>query len=347
MKKSLIRRRCAALALAVCLAFPLAGCRSASSPSQAAEPPVLSDTLRPVPYRFGVGYSGEGYTEVFTRWRDLVLEDTGGNVELELFGSNILGEGKDMLRAVKRGTLSIMASSTSVHTELVEDAAVMDVPACFEEYVQPYTVYGGAFFDALNACYREKGLELLYLQTGEPWIIATKHPVEQLSALDHMHLRTSGSLYHDRLYEAMGMTCVDNVGLAGIPYLLEEGRAEGIETTYAILRSEALTESLSYALEAPLFVMSSAVVMNREAWDLLPGEYQEIVRSRLRELLSQRVEAARNGVQLPVQVRVLTPEDRSLLREIAAPLLEEISRRVGKDLLESLREENLGSQRRD
>ena len=339
-------QRAAALALAVSLVLSLGGCRSSREPTQPTEPAV-TDAPRPAPYRFGVGYSGEGYTAVFTRWRELVLEDTDGNVELELFGNNILGEGKDMLRAVERGTLSIMASSTSVHTELVADAAVMDVPACFEEYVQPYTVYDGPFFDALNESYREQGLELLYLQTGEPWVIATRSPVERLAALEGLRLRTSGSLYHDRLYEALGMTCVSNVGLAGIPYLLEEGRADGIETTFAILRSESLTDSLPYALEAPLFVMSSAVVMNREAWDRLPGEYQQILRSRLRELLSQRVEAARNGGQLPVQVRVLTQEDRQLLRESAAPLLEEISQRVGEDLLSSLRKENLGSREPD
>ena len=66
-----------------------------------------------------------------------------------------------MVKAAQRGTLSIAASSTSVCTSIIPEAAILDIPACFTAYIQPFRVYDGKFFDALNHAYREQGLELL------------------------------------------------------------------------------------------------------------------------------------------------------------------------------------------
>ena len=95
---------------AAALLLFLSGCAPASLPpaqSQHAASDLIQE--QSVPYQFGVGYSGSGYTQSFEEWRDLVLEDTHGNVELVLYGENVLGEGENMVKAAQRGTLSIAA----------------------------------------------------------------------------------------------------------------------------------------------------------------------------------------------------------------------------------------------
>ena len=116
---------------AAALLLFLSGCAPASLPpaqSQHAASDLIQE--QSVPYQFGVGYSGSGYTQSFEEWRDLVLEDTHGNVELVLYGENVLGEGENMVKAAQRGTLSIAASSTSVCTSIIPEAAILDIPAC-------------------------------------------------------------------------------------------------------------------------------------------------------------------------------------------------------------------------
>ena len=226
---------------AAALLLFLSGCAPASLPpaqSQHAASDLIQE--QSVPYQFGVGYSGSGYTQSFEEWRDLVLEDTHGNVELVLYGENVLGEGENMVKAAQRGTLSIAASSTSVCTSIIPEAAILDIPACFTAYIQPFRVYDGKFFDALNHAYREQGLELLYLRTGEPWIISSTAPITSLEQLRGLRLRTSGSFYHNQLYDALGVQRIENVGLSGLEYILEENGIDAIETTYTILRSQNL-----------------------------------------------------------------------------------------------------------
>ena len=88
----------------------LTGC-AASRPQQAdgSDSAAQSAQEQRPPYQFGVGYSGTGYTSAFQQWRDLVLEDTQGNLELVLYGENVLGEGDSMVKAAQQGTLSIAA----------------------------------------------------------------------------------------------------------------------------------------------------------------------------------------------------------------------------------------------
>ena len=65
---------------------------------------------------------------------------------------------------------------------------------------------------------------------------------------------------------------------------MEENGIDAIETTYTILRSQNLLQLQPYALRGPLFVMSSAIVMNYDAFHTLPSDYQEVLKSRLSQI---------------------------------------------------------------
>ena len=318
--------------------FLLAGCTAGSEGSVPAE--WETETEHTAPYRFAVGYSGSGYTEALQQWKELVAEDTQNNVELLLYGDNVLGEGKEMLQAVQRGTLSIMASSTSVHTQVVPEASVLDIPACFPEYSQAFRIYEGAFFETLNQYYQEQGLELLLLRTGEPWIISSVEPVTSLEQLKNFRLRTSGSAYHNRLYDFLGVQCIEDVGLSGLAYILDENGVDGIETTYTILRSQELLDIQPYALRGPMFVMSSAIVMNYDVFHAMPQEYQDSLKGRLREILAQRQNEASTQSEDRIHIQDLDQRDQELLRQLAAPIRDEILAAVDDALAQALLEEN-------
>lgn len=334
------KKQFAALAVLL-LAAVLIGCGAKKEPEHTVTVTVSEKEERPAaPYRFGVGYSGSGYTAAFTEWSERVLEATDGNVEIVLFGDNKLGDGQTMLKAVRAGTLSVMASSTSVQTDIVPEAAVMDIPACFEGYSVPFVYYEGDFFREMNTRYNMHGLELLYIATGEPWIISSAHPIGSLDALKGFRLRTSGSSFHNRLYDALGIRCVDNVELSGLAYIIGENRVDGIETTARILRSQELTAVQPYALELPVFVMSSAIVMNRDAYLSLPAEYRDVLKSTLGDILVKRFNSVDDAESGPV-TETLSGEDIRQLRVLAEPLYDEIVKVTDRTLREALKKENL------
>ncbi len=319
----------------------LSGCGHSQSeaplePAQSTAPSSLEQTP---PYQFGVGYSGTGYTSAFEEWRDLVWEDTQGNLELVLYGENVLGEGESMVKAAQQGTLSIAASSTSVCTSIVPEAAILDIPACFPEYCQPFQIYDGVFFEALNHYYNDKGLELLYLRTGEPWIISSVTPITSLTQLNGLRLRTSGSDYHNKLYDALGVQRVENVGLSALAYILDENGVDAIETTYTILNSQELLGVQHYALRGPIFVMSSAIVMNYDAFHSLPSDYQDSLKTRLSEILGQKQAEISTQDTSGLEIADLSPEDLALLRQLSTPMVEEILSSLDDSLVHALKTE--------
>ena len=175
---------------------------------------------------------------------------------------------------------------------------------------------------------------------SEPWIISSTAPITSLEQLRGLRLRTSGSFYHNQLYDALGVQRIENVGLSGLEYILEENGIDAIETTYTILRSQNLLQLQPYALRGPLFVMSSAIVMNYDAFHTLPSDYQEVLKSRLSQILNQRQAEVSTQQTSELQIHDLTPKDQATLQQLAEPLLEEILGSVDQSLVQALLLEN-------
>lgn len=293
-------------------------------------------------FRFGIGFSGDGYAVFLKDWKEKVFQETGGDVELELFGGNILGAGSAMCRAVQKGTLSVVATSTSATTDIVPEAAIMDIPGCFPAYSVPHRIYSGEFFEKLNECYEAQGLELLGLRTGEPWIISSGRKTEHLSELRGKTVRTSGSRWHNRLYDALGMKRVEDISLGGLTYLLDDGKVDGIETTYEILRTQGLVEKQPYGLNVPFFHMSSSITMNLEAYESLPDEYRKVLKNTLLELMTKEEERMAETVPDGMEFVSFGREDMETLKEAAEPIRKEILDLVDEELKEAFLKENAG-----
>ena len=88
---------------------------------------------------------------------------------------------------------------------------------------------------------------------------------------------------------------------------------------YTILRSQNLLQLQPYALRGPLFVMSSAIVMNYDAFHTLPSDYQEVLKSRLSQILNQRQAEVSTQQTSELQIHDLTPKDQETLQQLAEP----------------------------
>ena len=94
-----------------------------------------------------------------------------------------------------------------------------------------------------------------------------------------------------------------------------------------------------YALSAPLFVMSSAIVMNYDAYHSLPSDYQQILKSCLLETLTQEQSEISSQDDSGLELSHLSQEDQETLRALATPLLNEILETVDPELVQALQEE--------
>ena len=296
-------------------------------------------------YRLGIGFSSPGSNEMFEAWKKAVENETGGDLVIELFGENTLGTGSEMLKAVQKGTLSIVFTSTSVCTQIVPETAVLDIPLCFPEYSRPYFSFKGEFFERMNLCFNKRGLELMDLRTGDGWTISSAEKIGSLADLDGKRIRTSGNaVLHNKLYNELGISCVDGINLGGIGYVIDEGEIDGIEATYPMLDERNLFEKQPYIYEINLFTMCSAVVINRDVFMGLPEKYREIMKRTLAEVRDAedaQKPGAKEAMEAGVTITRVSDGDAERLREAAAPMKDAILERVDESLAEALKKELL------
>ena len=141
-------------------------------------------------YQFSVAFNGNSYSKKVYQAAANIEKRTNGDVKLIIFPDAQMGTTKEMIRAVQNGTLSITVTSTSSFQPLVPQAAVINIPACYTQYVQPYISYDGEFYNQFNKCFNKAGFELLVQESSGYRLLTSASSITSLEQLKGLRIRT-------------------------------------------------------------------------------------------------------------------------------------------------------------
>ena len=117
-------------------------------------------------------------------------------------------------------------------------------------------------------------VKILTLFTCPPADFMTSKPVRTLKDLKGMELRVSGT----------GVDVVKNLGGIPIampqsetPEAIQKGIVKGIVSSMEVLKDMNYAAYCPYATDTSLFIVSFAVVMNREKWNALPADVKKVM----------------------------------------------------------------------
>src|SRR5699024_8179752 len=108
---------------------------------------------------------------------------------------------------------------------------------------------------------------------AEPASIHTLSPVSNLADLKGKQLSAPGSLAY--IYEEMGAAPVA-MPISESQEALQTGVIEGMISSREVFKDFKI-ESLEYTTDYPLSLVSFVGVMNKDVWDSLPAEVQEVI----------------------------------------------------------------------
>lgn len=324
----------------------LCGCMRASDlPSF--EPPV-EEASQPPPkekqatYQFSVAFNGNSYSKKVYQAAANIEKRTNGDMKLVIFPDAQMGTTNEMIRAVQNGTLSITVTNTSSFQSLVPQAAVINIPACYTQYVQPYISYDGEFYNQFNKCFNKAGFELLVQESSGYRLLTSASSITSLEQLKGLRIRTLDNRFHVRLWELLGAQPYQNIEWNDLYYALQEGVVEAQDNPLEIIRMGRLQDIHPYALNGPFFVTYNSLAMNKKAYDLLPTDYQKILKEELYTAMAENTTRMRKN---PIEVYGLTinslsKDDQELLKTLLLPMLDEIEKEAGSDLTQALIAEN-------
>lgn len=204
------------------------------------------------------------------RWAKELEKRTNGKVKVQTFPGGTLLPAKNIMDGVIAGTADIGNFAMSYQPGRFPVSEAVDLPIGFTSA----KVASLVLYDLIEK-YHPKEFEkvkILTLFTCPPTAFMTNRPVRSLKDLQGLELRVSGT----------GADVVKRLGGIPIampqsetPEAIQRGVVKGIVSSMEILKDFNFAAYCPYATEANLFVVSFAVVMNREKWNALPADVRK------------------------------------------------------------------------
>ena len=212
-------------------------------------------------------------------WKKRLEERTDGKVEVELFPGGALLEANNMYDGVANGTADIGLTSTSYEPGRFPLLAISDMPSGYANARSASHVTA----DLVEKYPPEvlKDFRIITTFATEPAYIQSKKPITSLKDLKGKQLRIAGAL--TPIMEELGAAPV-GMSQAEVPEALQTGIVEGYVSSREILKDAKLAEMVGYVTNYPLALNTFIAVMNKDTWDSLPEDVQQVIDELNREM---------------------------------------------------------------
>ena len=283
------------------------------------------------------------------RWKEEVEKRTGGRVKIRTYPGGTLLGAKEIYDGVVGGTADIGNFAMSYQPGRFPVSEAADLPHFFPSS----KVASMKLARMLEQENPEEFAEVKVLTafTCPPGVIMSSNPVGDVTDLKHASLRSSGtSLDALKLLGAAPIAMPQS----DVPDALHKGVINGIVSSGEVMQDMNYAVYCKYVVEARLPVISFAVVMNRQAWEKLPPDIQQIFEDLYYEqaewtgaYVDQHVEdALKWSVETHgVQITQVSEAELAAVREKLSPMMEAYIQRVvskgidGRKLIEFIQAE--------
>lgn len=212
------------------------------------------------------------------RWAKEVEKRTSGKVKVQTFPGGTLLPAKNIFDGVIAGTADIGNFAMSYQPGRFPISEAVDLPIGFTTA----KAASMALYDLVEK-YNPKEFEkvkIITLFTCPPADFMTKTAVKSLKDLKGMELRTSGT--GTEVLKRIGAIPV-GMPQSEAPEAIQKGIVKGNVSSMEILKDFNFAAYLPFATEANLFVVSFAVVMNKDKWNSLPADVKKVIDDMRRE----------------------------------------------------------------
>ncbi len=206
------------------------------------------------------------------KWKEELETRTNGKVKVELFHGGTLLTDKNMYDGVRDGVAEIGLSCTTYEPGRFPLMAVADLPSGFTNS----KVASQVVFDLVSEYPPEafKDYKIITAFATEPSHLMVKEPVAKLEDLKGRQLRISGAL--TPVLEELGASPV-GMSMSEVPEALQTGIVKGLVSSREVLKDLKLAENARYTTDYPLTITTFVAVMNKDIWESLPPDVQQVI----------------------------------------------------------------------
>lgn len=280
-------------------------------------------------------------TKAAMKFAELVKEESGGNVLIDIFPNDQLAGG-NMSKGVEMvadGAVDMAAYATSVLQVLDERISVGTMPWTFNNYQDARKIIdstGGDYYTKLLA---NQGLTYLgSTHNGFRQISNSKRAVKTPEDVQGLKIRVPGSAIYMAVFREFG---ADPVAMSwGEAFTaIQQGTIDGQENGFSVTNSAKVNEIQKYMTVWNYTYESYLFVINSKVFDALEPKTQDLIRRKSHEacewgrdqLEADEGKIREKFVSQGMEVTVLTPEQLAPFRTKMQPVLDKFKGKYGEE----------------
>ena len=259
-----------------------------------------------------------------------VEELSGGEIEFDFYHSAQLYGGKEEFAAVSRGEVDLSIPHDTYHTGEVPELGITSLPFLFDDLDQAMYMLDLGLKDMIAPILEEKqNCILLGWAAVDPYQLYSKDPINTIEDIKGKVWAISGTPAAKAIEQVGGSTTMMS---SGELYLaLQTGTIDGALRPLLTGVGRKLDEVADYLTLVPRFqAWGDMLVMNKDKWDRLSEEQQEILRKAARDWEYQVYymskmyiqDAVKRLVDRGMNVSYLSDEEMEKFREKMEPVYE-------------------------
>lgn len=269
-----------------------------------------------------------------------VARRSGGSIDVEV-SAGAPRSLKEMIDAVHVGSVFATWTGIGNFSRLVPEITAVGLPFVFENYDEARRAVVGPVGSLIATKLDAKGFHVLaWMDQGVLHVSNSKRPLRTLDDFKGLSIRVLPNATHLATFQAVGARPVA-MDLKDVGPAMQQGDVDGEEQDYSTTYNNKYYESQKYLSDTAHFMDFHVLVANKKALAGLDPMQQKAIREaaaiatvQQHKMTTEDEMAAlarlrENGVQFDP----LPPETRSALRRATAPVIDDVRKWGGADIV--------------
>lgn len=211
---------------------------------------------------------------VMKEWAERVSERTNGKVEFEFYFGGSLLSADNTFEGIRGKVADLGLTGTSYFPQMFPLLEISDAPSSYPNAKVASKVVSDLAFEFEESLSAIDDLKVVKIFTTEPSYIQSRAPIDSLEAMKGKRLRITGSF--EPIFESLGASPI-SMGADEAMESLQTGLVDGNVSERAQLKDFGFAELLPYVTDFNFNITTLVTVMNKDVWDSLPSEVQEVI----------------------------------------------------------------------
>jgi TRAP-type transport system periplasmic protein len=273
-------------------------------------------------------------------FRKEVARLTNNQLQVDVFPAMQLGGAKENVDAVRSGTLALTWVGAAFLSRIAPELEAVSLPFVFANREAAFRVIDGPVGQAIDKKLQDKGfLSLGWMELGMRHVTNSKGPIRTMADLKGLKVRLQPNETHLATFRALGANPVA-MDVKELYSALEQRVVDGQENPYTVISASRFGEVQKHLSNSGHFFDFIAVVASKKAFEQLKPEHQKAVREAMTATIAyQRKLAAEQEAQKFAELKAkvtyteITPAAREEMRKASLPVIEDVKKRAGADLV--------------